>query len=117
MLPKCRSILTSLLASIRQKIRWGQGHWFVALSNTGKLFASVLTGRISVGEFLSLLTYMYSITTYIAAAVQLVVSIVAGRSIAYFKKMLGESVRIVRLMPNTPALVGAGMTAGCCSAS
>ena len=66
---------TSMRASIRQKIRWGQGHWFVALSNTGKLFASVLTGRISVGEFLSLLTYMYSITTYIAAAVQLVVSI------------------------------------------
>lgn len=46
---------------------------------------------------------------------QLVVSIVAGRSIAYFKKMLGEKVRIVRLMPNTPALVGAGMTAACCS--
>lgn len=66
---------TSMRASIRQKIRWGQGHWFVALSNTGKLFASVLTGGISVGEFLSLLTYMYSITTYIAAAVQLVVSI------------------------------------------
>jgi pyrroline-5-carboxylate reductase len=40
---------------------------------------------------------------------------VAGRSIAYFKRMLGEWVRIVRLMPNTPALVGAGMTAACCS--
>ena len=66
---------TSMRASIRQKIRWGQGHWFVALSNTGRLFGSVLTGKISIGEFLSLLTYMYSITTYIAAAVQLVVSI------------------------------------------
>ena len=46
---------------------------------------------------------------------QLVVSIVAGRSLSYFKKMLGEKARVVRLMPNTPALVGAGMTAACCS--
>ena len=46
---------------------------------------------------------------------QLIVSIVAGRSIAYYQKMLGSEVRIVRLMPNTPALVGAGMTAACCS--
>ena len=47
---------------------------------------------------------------------QLIVSIVAGRSIAYYQKMLGEKIRLVRLMPNTPALVGAGMTAACCSA-
>ena len=47
---------------------------------------------------------------------QLLVSIVAGRSIAYYQKMLGKKIRIIRLMPNTPALVGAGMTAACCSA-
>ena len=46
---------------------------------------------------------------------QLLVSIVAGRSIAYYQKKLGKSIRIIRLMPNTPALVGAGMTAACCS--
>ena len=46
---------------------------------------------------------------------QLIVSIVAGRSLSYYQKMLGEKVRLVRLMPNTPALVGAGMTAACCS--
>ena len=46
---------------------------------------------------------------------QLVVSIVAGRSLSYFKKMMGEKARVVRLMPNTPALVGAGMTAACCT--
>ena len=33
---------------------------------------------------------------------QLVVSIVAGRSLSYFKKMMGEKARVVRLMPNTP---------------
>ena len=48
---------------------------------------------------------------------QLVVSIVAGRSIAYFRKMLGENVRVIRLMPNTPALVNAAMTAACSSAA
>ena len=46
---------------------------------------------------------------------QLVVSIVAGCSVSYLRKKFGEKVRIVRLMPNTPALVGAGMTAACCS--
>ena len=46
---------------------------------------------------------------------QLIVSIVAGRSVSYYQKMLGKKVRLVRLMPNTPALVGAGMTAACCS--
>ena len=66
---------TSLRASIRQKIRWGQGHWFVALHNTGKLFRSLASGKISFGEFLSLLTYMYSIAAYVFAAVQLVASI------------------------------------------
>ena len=65
---------TSLLASIRQKIRWGQGHWYVALHNTGKLFRALHDGRIGFGEFLSLLTYMYSIAAYVVAAVQLCVT-------------------------------------------
>lgn len=63
---------TSLKASIRQKIRWGQGHWFVALRNTGKLFRSLAAGRIGFGEFLSLLTYMYSISAYVLAGLQLI---------------------------------------------
>ena len=65
---------TSLRASIRQKLRWGQGHWYVALHNTGKLFGALAEGRIGFGEFLSLLTYMYSIAAYVVAAVQLMVS-------------------------------------------
>ena len=66
---------TSLKASIKQKIRWGQGHWFVTLTNTRKLFRAFFTGKIRVGEFLSLLTYMYSVATYIAAAIQMVVAV------------------------------------------
>lgn len=47
---------------------------------------------------------------------KLIVSIAAGRSIAYISEKLGNSdLRLIRLMPNTPALVGAGMTAACAS--
>jgi pyrroline-5-carboxylate reductase len=41
----------------------------------------------------------------------LVVSIVAGATIATLSKALGEQVRIVRVMPNTPCLVGRGASA------
>ena len=66
---------TSLLASIRQKIRWGQGHWYVALHNTGKLFRALFSGKIGVGEFFSLLTYMYSISAYVLVLFQAVISL------------------------------------------
>lgn len=49
-----------------------------------------------------------------AAPDQLFVSIAAGRSIDWIEERFGTyPVRLVRLMPNTPALVGAGMTAVC----
>ncbi len=41
----------------------------------------------------------------------LFISIAAGVDIAYLAKTLGEDRRIIRAMPNTPALVGAGITA------
>jgi pyrroline-5-carboxylate reductase len=42
---------------------------------------------------------------------KLVISIAAGVPIAAIARKLGAGVRIVRTMPNTPALVGAGATA------
>ncbi|WP_242337557.1 MULTISPECIES: pyrroline-5-carboxylate reductase [Anaeromyxobacter] len=42
---------------------------------------------------------------------KLVISIAAGVSIAAIARKLGAGVRIVRTMPNTPALVGAGASA------
>lgn len=41
---------------------------------------------------------------------KILVSIVVGLSTYYMKSILGNKARIVRTMPNTPALVGEGMT-------
>lgn len=40
----------------------------------------------------------------------LVISIAAGVTLATLRRGLGEQVRLIRAMPNTPALFGAGMT-------
>ena len=40
----------------------------------------------------------------------LFISIVAGKSIAWFEEAAGKSFKLIRTMPNTPALVGEGMT-------
>lgn len=42
-----------------------------------------------------------------------VVSIAAGQSLAHLQELFGRPVKLVRAMPNTPALVGAGMAALC----
>jgi pyrroline-5-carboxylate reductase len=44
---------------------------------------------------------------------KLIVSMAAGISIAYISRFLGENTPVVRIMPNTPAMVGEGMTAVC----
>ena len=67
---------TRIRASLRQKTRWAQGHWFVALRNTGKVFSGLITGKLSAGEALSLLTYMYSLSTYLIALIQLAISLI-----------------------------------------
>lgn len=44
---------------------------------------------------------------------KLIICIAAGITLAYLRKHLGDKVRLIRVMPNMPALVGAGMTALC----
>lgn len=44
---------------------------------------------------------------------QLVVTIVAGKSLAWLQEAFGRKIKIIRTMPNTPALVGEGVTAVC----
>lgn len=56
---------------------------------------------------------MGKVLDQIAAAIdpkKLVISIAAGVPIAALERKLGRGARIVRAMPNTPALVGAGAT-------
>lgn len=42
---------------------------------------------------------------------KLIVSVVAGKEIMYIQRVLEKEVRVIRVMPNTPALVGEGMAA------
>ncbi len=51
--------------------------------------------------------------TDLLSAEQLLVSILASVSTRYIEARLGAKVPVVRAMPNTPALVGAGMTVLC----
>jgi len=44
---------------------------------------------------------------------RIVVSIAAGKSIKAVSELFGRSIKLVRVMPNTPALVGEGMAAVC----
>ena len=43
----------------------------------------------------------------------LVISIAAGKTLSYFADRLGETVPVVRTMPNTPASIGRGITVCC----
>lgn len=46
---------------------------------------------------------------------QLIISIAAGKSISWLQEAFGRNLKIVRTMPNTPALVGEGCTGICFS--
>ena len=47
---------------------------------------------------------------------QLVITIAPGKTLAWLSEQFGKDVRMVRTMPNTPAMVDCGMTAMCCNA-
>lgn len=44
---------------------------------------------------------------------KVVISMAAGVSIAHIRRILGREARVVRIMPNTPAMIGQGMIAFC----
>ena len=64
---------TTWRASYRQRVRWAQGHWFVAFRNTKKLFSAIWHKQISPGEFFSTFMQMYFPCTYILAIFNLLV--------------------------------------------
>lgn len=45
----------------------------------------------------------------------LLISVAAGLNISFYKSYLGKEQKIIRLMPNTPCLVGEGMIVACSS--
>ncbi len=46
---------------------------------------------------------------------KLVISIAAGKTMEWIEKEFGRKIKLIRCMPNTPALVGEGCTAICCN--
>lgn len=44
---------------------------------------------------------------------QIIITIAPGKTLKWLEKQFGKQVKIVRTMPNTPAMVGEGMTAVC----
>ena len=46
-----------------------------------------------------------------------IITLMAGISTTRIQELIGHEVRVVRTMPNTPALVGSGATAICCNAA
>ena len=44
---------------------------------------------------------------------QIIITIAPGKTLAWLAEQFGKEVKIVRTMPNTPAMVGEGMTAVC----
>lgn len=44
---------------------------------------------------------------------QVIISLAPGKTLAWLEEKFGKKLKIVRTMPNTPALVGEGMTAAC----
>ncbi|HBR03325.1 MAG TPA: pyrroline-5-carboxylate reductase [Ruminiclostridium sp.] len=46
---------------------------------------------------------------------KILVSIIVGVPISYYENILGKNIKIIRTMPNTPAMVGEGMTLLCCN--
>lgn len=44
---------------------------------------------------------------------QIIITIAPGKTLTWLAEQFGKDVKIVRTMPNTPAMVGEGMTAAC----
>jgi len=66
---------TKIMASIQQRIRWAQGHWFVAFKNTSRLFRALKNKQMAFPEFVSTLLYMYSLLPYIFLPIQLILGL------------------------------------------
>ncbi len=66
---------TTFKASIRQRIRWAQGQWFVAIKNTPKIFGAIGHKTISGREAVSMFMYMYGLFANIFVVFQSILTL------------------------------------------
>lgn len=69
---------TTFKASLRQRVRWAQGQWFVALKNTPTLFRAIKNKTISLREAMSVFMYMYALFANIFVVFQTILGGVYG---------------------------------------
>jgi pyrroline-5-carboxylate reductase len=86
-------------------------HWHRDLASLPPSFTpTVITFAVKPAQLASLLP-IYA--KAFAATAPLYLSVAAGKPLAFYRAHLGEHAHIVRAMPNTPSLIGEGMTALC----
>jgi len=87
--------------------------------NAAELGIRLTADNKSVAEFADILflavkpQYYEEVIAEIKDAVsddEIIVSIAPGKSLSWFDEMFGKSLKVIRTMPNTPALLGEGMT-------
>lgn len=91
---------TELLASFRQRVRWSQGHWYVTLKNTPKLLKAWATKKISFGEMLSVMTYMYSMAAPVIFILMVLSSCVSFLYPYFFGNALAAALDAARFAVN-----------------
>ncbi len=87
--------------SLRQRIRWAQGHWFVAFRNTAPIFKSLIKGRTTVWETISMIVQLYFPASYVVATINTVLIMIhnAVLSTAPFDEVIIDQLAI-SIMPN-----------------
>ena len=90
--------------------------------NAAELGIRLTSDNKSVAEFADILflavkpQYYEEVIAEIKDAVsddEIIVSIAPGKSLSWFDEMFGKSLKVIRTMPNTPAMVGEGMMGVC----
>ena len=90
--------------------------------NAAELGIKLTADNKSVAEFADILflavkpQYYQEVIAEIKDTVsddEIIVSIAPGKSLSWFNEMFGKSLKVIRTMPNTPAMVGEGMMGVC----
>ncbi len=90
---------------------------YVKFENCGYTAAGSLEKAVSEGDYIFICVKPQNAETVLPAVAacdlegKLIISIMAGITLAKMEKILGESTAIIRTMPNTPLMLGKGVTA------